>query len=104
MNLTEQPTNSLPAPFCIAPDHPCLAGHFPGRPLVPGVILLEQVAQAVRARHDLRLVRIIEAKFLAPLGPDEPARVLLEGAPPRLRFEIRRGDALLARGRVEAGA
>ena len=34
-------------PIRIEADHPSLPGHFPGRPLVPGVMLLEQVALAL---------------------------------------------------------
>lgn len=88
----------------IAADHPCLPGHFPGRPLVPGVVLLDHVARALRDQYGVRLTRIVDAKFLAPLRPDREARLQVTGAPPRLRFEIRAGDELLARGRVEAGA
>ena len=88
----------------IDPGHPCLPGHFPGHPLVPGVVLVEHVAQALRARHGMRLARIVEAKFLAPLHPGQEAKVALAGEPPRLRFEIRSGDRLLARGRVEGAA
>jgi 3-hydroxymyristoyl/3-hydroxydecanoyl-(acyl carrier protein) dehydratase len=80
---------------------PCLAGHFPGRPLVPGVALLEQVALALRAWRDERLARVLEAKFIAPLRPDEDADVQLHGDGAQLRFEIRRGATLLARGRIE---
>ena len=90
--------------LCLDADHVCLPGHFPGRPLVPGVMLLEQVALLLRARHGLRITRIVEAKFLAPLEPGREARVALSGDPPVLRFEIRAGERLLARGRVEAGA
>ena len=35
--------------LCIDADHPSLPGHFPGRPLVPGVVVLEQVLRAVEA-------------------------------------------------------
>jgi 3-hydroxymyristoyl/3-hydroxydecanoyl-(acyl carrier protein) dehydratase len=81
--------------------HPCLAGHFPGRPLVPGVVLLEQVALALRAWRGERLARVVEARFIAPLGPDEEAEVQLHGDGAQLRFEIHRGATLLARGRIE---
>jgi 3-hydroxyacyl-[acyl-carrier-protein] dehydratase len=91
-------------PLCIDADHPCLPGHFPGQPLVPGVVMLERVAHAVRVNHGLRMTRIVEAKFLAPLRPGETARIALNGELPWLRFEIRRGDTVLARGRLEAGA
>lgn len=89
-------------PLCIDAGHPALPGHFPGHPLVPGVILLEQVAQALRRWRAQRLVRVLEAKFVAPLLPDEAAVVYLtEADRSRFRFEIRRDGKLLARGLVE---
>lgn len=36
----------LQARFRVPPDHPVLAGHFPGRPLWPGVYLIEGLAQS----------------------------------------------------------
>jgi 3-hydroxyacyl-[acyl-carrier-protein] dehydratase len=89
--------------FRIDAAHPCLPGHFPGQPLVPAVLLLQQVAEALADWRDVPLKRVVEAKFLAPLLPDEDAQVELQAAGDRYRFEIHRGDALLARGRVEAG-
>jgi len=87
--------------FRVPVAHPALPGHFPGQPLVPGVVMLEAVAQALRAWRGERLVRIAEAKFAAPLRPDETAEVRLSDNGGRLRFEIRRGDTLLARGVIE---
>lgn len=89
------------ASFCIAHEHPSLPGHFPGRPLVAGVLLLEQVAEALRAWRGERLARVLEAKFIAPLLPDQTAEVALTAAGERVRFEIRREATLLARGLIE---
>ncbi|MGB5938180.1 MAG: hydroxymyristoyl-ACP dehydratase [Rhodanobacter sp.] len=89
----------------IGAEHPALPGHFPGAPLVPGVVLLEQVALALRAWRGQRLGRVLEAKFAAPLLPEQTATLRLtaaEGA--RARFEIRRDGMLLARGLVEGAA
>jgi 3-hydroxymyristoyl/3-hydroxydecanoyl-(acyl carrier protein) dehydratase len=91
----------------IGATHPALPGHFPGQPLVPGVILLEQVALALRAWRNQRLGRVLEAKFVAPLLPEQTAllrlsEVAADGS--RLRFEIRCDDVLLARGVVEGAA
>ncbi|WP_266169176.1 hydroxymyristoyl-ACP dehydratase [Dyella subtropica] len=97
-------TPTYHAALCISPDHPSLPGHFPGYPLVPGVVLLEQVALALRAWRDERLVRVVEAKFVAPLLPAEQAELSLIENGARVRFEIRRGGELLARGVIEGGS
>jgi 3-hydroxyacyl-[acyl-carrier-protein] dehydratase len=91
-------------PIRIEPVHPSLPGHFPGRPLVAGVILLEQVALALRQWKNMRLARIVEAKFLAPLEPAQDAELVLSDVGGRTRFEIHRGDTLLARGLIEGAA
>ena len=87
--------------FRVPSTHPALPGHFPGQPLVPGVLLLEQVALGLRAWRGERLAVVAEVKFVAPLLPDEEAELQLGEANGRVRFEIRRDGALLARGLVE---
>jgi 3-hydroxymyristoyl/3-hydroxydecanoyl-(acyl carrier protein) dehydratase len=37
--------------FSIPSDHPSLPGHFPGRPVVPGVVLLDRVVAAIESVH-----------------------------------------------------
>jgi 3-hydroxyacyl-[acyl-carrier-protein] dehydratase len=95
------------APLCIAADHPSLPGHFPGHPLVPGVVMLEQVALALRTWRGLRLTAVLEAKFMAPLWPAQQAELTLThtnhpASQGRIRFEILCDGAKLARGIVEA--
>ncbi|RDS82160.1 hydroxymyristoyl-ACP dehydratase [Dyella monticola] len=87
--------------LCIAPEHPCLPGHFPGHPLVPGVVLLEYVAQALRDWRNQRLARVREVKFLASLHPGESADLELMDASDLIRFELRREGNILARGVIE---
>ena len=88
--------------FRIPATHPCLPGHFPGHPLVPGVLVLEQVLLAVSqaAGQAVASVRLPQVKFLAPLYPEQDAEVVLEGQAPRWRFQVRGPDGLVARGEV----
>ncbi len=95
--------------FTIPHDHPSLPGHFPGRPVVPGVMLLDRVFAAIEAAHGpLGAARLPQVKFLRPLLPGEAARVELEamdaaGAAPRWRFRVLREDGEpLAGGEVAA--
>lgn len=91
--------------FAIAPDHPSLPGHFPARPLVPGVVLLDRVVAAIEALHGpVGTLRLPQVKFLQPLLPGEAARIEIEGNAPRWRFRVLRGDSVLASGEMVAGA
>jgi len=56
--------------FCIAPDHPALPGHFPGAPVVPGVLLLAEGLQrlGLLAGAPIQCRRIESAKFFRPVA------------------------------------
>jgi 3-hydroxyacyl-[acyl-carrier-protein] dehydratase len=87
--------------FSISTDHPSLPGHFPGRPIVPGVVLLERVLEAIEAIHGpLGALRLPQVKFAQPLLPGERAQVVVSGDAPRWRFRVLRGETLLASGEV----
>jgi len=87
--------------FTIPADHPSLPGHFPGRPLVPGVVVLERVVDAIESTHGaLGPMRLPQVKFLQPLLPGETARIELDGAAPRWRFRVLREATLIASGEI----
>ena len=89
--------------FTIPADHPALPGHFPGQPIVPGVVVLDRVIEAIEALHgELPPLRLPQVKFLQPLLPGQSAQVCVEGDAPRWRFRVLRGDAVLASGEVVA--
>lgn len=55
----------------IAADHPALAGHFPGHPLVPGVVLLQRVEALIQQQlPEMTVQAVKQAKFLAAVLPD----------------------------------
>lgn len=86
----------------IEAGHPALPGHFPGQPVVPGVVLLERVAAALRDWRGDRVGKL-DAKFLQPLLPDEEAAIELREEGMGMRFSVTRADgATLARGTLVA--
>ena len=87
--------------FRIPHDHPALAGHFPGHPVVPGVLVLDHVVAALEARAGaLPSLRLPQVKFLAPLFPGEEADITLAGDGGRWRFTVQRGDTCIASGEL----
>jgi 3-hydroxymyristoyl/3-hydroxydecanoyl-(acyl carrier protein) dehydratase len=87
--------------FSIPADHPSLPGHFPGQPIVPGVVVLERVLEAIEATHGpLGPLRLPQVKFAQPLLPGDVADIVLDGDAPRWRFRVLRAQALIASGDV----
>jgi len=85
----------------IAADHPALPGHFPGRPVVPGVVVLDRIAAAIEREYGARIVALPQVKFAAPLLPEEEAELHVEEKDGRLRFDVRRDGISIASGIAE---
>jgi 3-hydroxyacyl-[acyl-carrier-protein] dehydratase len=80
--------------------HPALAGHFPGNPIVPGVVLLDGVIAAAETwlGTQFHVAGLSHAKFLALLMPDEAARIDLVLRGPLLDFSVHRHETAIAKG------
>ena len=99
--------------IAIPVDHPAFAGHFPGQPLLPGVVLLAEALEVLLREAPAvagTQPRVKAVKFLAPVRPGAAIEVrwTLDARP---RFEVRRhapGDPaegqLAASGQLEVGA
>lgn len=74
--------------FSITPDHPALDGHFPGHPIVPGVIIMEQVLRAAALAWPHHCVSGVHKwRFQQALLPDQSCEVVLgEPSSNRARF------------------
>ena len=89
----------------IRADHPSLAGHFPGSPIVPGVVILDEVAAALaKWREDCQLTGIRVVKFVLPLKPEQPFTICLtaaKGAKTDVDFCCRVDNRMVVEGRLE---
>lgn len=85
-------------------DHPAFAGHFPGAPILPGVVLLDTVVRlAPDASAGVR--QIASAKFLSPVAPGEQLVIsYARTAGAGLRFDIACGARKVASGTLVLAA
>jgi 3-hydroxymyristoyl/3-hydroxydecanoyl-(acyl carrier protein) dehydratase len=91
----------------IPADHPSLPGHFPEAPIVPGVVILDEILSALTQwRKDSQLRAIRAVKFLAPLKPEQPFTICLfaeEDTEDEINFHCRVGDRIMVEGRLQIG-
>jgi 3-hydroxyacyl-[acyl-carrier-protein] dehydratase len=89
----------------IRADHPSLPGHFPDAPLVPGVVILDEVLEAlIEWRQNSQLTGIRTAKFLAPLKPEHSFTICLSADDQRadeVNFCCRAKGRVIVEGRLE---
>src|SRR5213595_3799341 len=89
----------------ITADHPSLPGHFPDAPLVPGVLMLDEVLEAlIEWRENSQLIGIRTVKFLAPLMPEQPFTISFSADDERageVQFCCRAEDRVIVEGRLE---
>lgn len=87
--------------LAIPPDHPAFEGHFPGHPILPGVVLLAEALAAIEAvtGRPPHAWTISSAKFLQPVEPGTPLTLAHEPlASGAMRFEIRSPLGAVANG------
>ena len=83
--------------FCFRADDPLFAGHFPQRPMLPGVFQLELARLSAELAFDAPLAvrEISKAKFVRPILPTEQVRASLKLS--------EKESELLARARFSVG-
>jgi len=91
----------------ISPLHPAFAGHFPGTPIIPGVVLLDETVHALErgAAQPPLHCEIAAAKFHSVVHPGEALILEDERASDgSIRFIIRTLDRTVASGRLRFAA
>ena len=93
--------------WTVPPDHPVFAGHFPGTPILPGVMLLDTALHAIAAAAGIALdtCELGSVKFLSPAKPgDELVIQHTLTASGTIRFDIVAGMRKVASGSIVPGS
>lgn len=116
MTAALEPVTAWTVTFEFPREHPALRGHFPGNPVVPAVLILDEVLHRLEsaARPDGAGVdrraaaapsvpascwQIGSAKFHRPVRPGEPLALELEQRHDGgVRFSVRSSGQLIAQG------
>jgi acyl-CoA synthetase (AMP-forming)/AMP-acid ligase II len=91
----------------LAGDHPAAQGHFPGDPIIPGAVILDEVLAAAEGELGSGgcAWTVRHAKFLSPLRPGEALVIrFLRSAGAEVRFECAVGSRAVAAGSLRPGA
>jgi 3-hydroxymyristoyl/3-hydroxydecanoyl-(acyl carrier protein) dehydratase len=87
--------------FCVPGTHPSLPGHFPGNPIVPGVLLLDHVLVTLQNATRRRVSCLQQVKFMSALRPEEQAHAMCDIEEERASFRVtaqRNGAAVTLAG------
>ncbi|MEX1365152.1 MAG: 3-hydroxyacyl-ACP dehydratase FabZ [Nannocystaceae bacterium] len=118
VDAVDTEAGTLDAYRCVSISDPILQGHFPGNPVVPGVLLIESMAQSAVIlgslcgfydpdKHHCFFMNIEKARFIAPVVPgdriDIHVKALRLGRIGRFAGEIRCNDQLRCTATITAG-
>ena len=81
-------------------SHPCYDGHFPGRPILPGVLLVELVVECI-GRGPPRAIPAL--KFQRALAPGETFTLRWSGDDDRVGFRCLIAEERVAEGILDYG-
>lgn len=88
--------------FTIDENHPSLPGHFPGNPVVPGVVVLDHALALVSAAHGVsdRIPDLMRVKFVAPVLPAQRVQVFSTPSGERVALRCQVDGRLVLEARV----
>ncbi len=90
--------------FCIAADHPSLPGHFPGNPVVPGVVLLDAAFTLILVGHPgCTVTEASTLRFTRPVRAGQAVEVSCGSGATRIAFACAVDGQSVLQGMVTLG-
>jgi 3-hydroxyacyl-[acyl-carrier-protein] dehydratase len=99
-----EPEKSIVGIKNVTYNEPFFPGHFPGKPIMPGVLIIEALAQTggilafksfPELRGDVRFIGIDNARFRRPVTPGDQLRLKLEVVKHRREIWVFDGTAFV---------
>jgi 3-hydroxyacyl-[acyl-carrier-protein] dehydratase len=92
--------------FSIPGDHPMFKGHFPQQPVVPAVMLLAKVEDAMQAHWpEVKVSSVKRMKFVHIVQPGQRIEIditekdiPLDGSPVDISASLKQAETLVAKG------
>jgi 3-hydroxymyristoyl/3-hydroxydecanoyl-(acyl carrier protein) dehydratase len=98
---------TIAAHWTVPLNHPAFPGHFPGTPILPGVVLLDTALHAIAADIGIELdqCEIGSVKFLSPVTAGEELVIQYDiTASNTIRFDIVTAARKIASGSITPGS
>lgn len=88
--------------FTIQASHPSLKGHFPDNPIVPGVVILDEVINIVKTlKPELTVTAIPMVKFIHLLMAEQQVTVeITEKSDNKISFNCTHDETKLVTGQM----
>lgn len=88
--------------FTIKDTHPSLKGHFPNNPIVPGVVILDEVIHIIKTiKPDFIIKTIPTVKFTQPLLAEQNVHVeIKQKTDTAISFSCSHNDIKIASGQL----
>lgn len=89
--------------FMIPASHPSLDGHFPGHPIVPGVVILDRVVSGLISQlQGVSLECVDYVKFMRPLSSNTVVLVTYQSKSRTVyRFSCECNSSVIVSGQIQ---
>lgn len=105
-NLRQSDLNEISAEIRVPPDSPWFDGHFPGKPILPGIaqlgIVFDMICQT--SEQNLKISEARRIRFKQTIEPDDRLKVIakpLKGEAGSYSFRIMAEEELVCSGVVK---